>query len=58
MPMSQLPAIFLQQAISESVMLGVGRQDSRGAAANSAASTNRIGQRKLTNKAYSFDDAG
>jgi hypothetical protein len=56
--MSQLPAIFLQQAISESVMLGVGRQDSRGAAANSTASAKRIGRRKLTNKAYRFDDAG
>jgi hypothetical protein len=56
--MSQLPAIFLQQAISESVMLGVGRQDSRGAAANSTPSAKRIGRRKLTNKAYRFDDAG
>ena len=38
MPISQLPAIFLQQAISASVMAGVGRQVSSGAVANSIAS--------------------
>jgi hypothetical protein len=42
---SQLPAIFLQQAISASLMLGVGKHASNGAAAINKAST-RIGKRR------------
>jgi hypothetical protein len=48
--MSQLPAIFLQQAISASVMLGVGKHASKGAMPISMAKAMISKRRIITTK--------
>lgn len=51
-PMSQLPAIFWQHAISASVMEALGRQARSGAPANNSAVSSRRWRLRCTNKSY------
>jgi hypothetical protein len=52
LPISQLPAIFLQQSLSAGVINEFGRQANDGVAANSQARKNPIAERKLTFLSY------
>jgi len=56
-PMSQLPAIFLQQAISASVVAAVGTQASTGAANHRKAKSKEMERRMVTIESYNFYDS-